>query len=163
MKKSSHLALVQRFPGPVFIDFQHLDFGMEQYVAFVEHSGLGRDGKISYERLVHVFRYVPPTRSNTPFHLAFYIEAKGGTSVKAFLHNQKQYYVIANSRDDKGSCDTPSTLYVRTAKGLLHVQEFDTQGAGNVEVFVVKGLVYLVFANHHDSDGRVDIYSKIFR
>ena len=163
LKNGGRLALVQRFNGPVFIDFQFLDFGREKYVAFVENNGKGWDGQTSYARLVYVFRYVPSFTGNSLFHFAFHIEAHGGTSVKGFLHNENQYYVIANSRSDKGSCDVHSTLYVKTANGLLNVQTFETQGAEDVEVFVIRGLVYLVFANHRDAHGMVDIYSKIYR
>ena len=163
MKHDGTLTLVQAFHGPVFIDFQYLDFGKEKYAAFVENNRKGWNGKTFYDGLVHLFKYFPTAESNATFHFAFHIEAQGGTRVKGFLHNEKQYFVVANSKNTKGRICTYSILYVKTPRGLLNVQTFETQGAEDVEVFVASGLVYLIFANHQDSRGMVDIYSKVYR
>ena len=161
--KNGNFTLVQQFAIFGCIDFEFADFNEEKFAIFVEHQGKGLNGKVSYERLYHVYRYVPPGLSATSFHHEFHVKMDGGTSVKAFLHKGRQYYVAANSIRGRGSRDVKSTVHVKTSFGILLIQEFETNGAEDVEVFVMDGRIYLAFASHKNADGSVDIYSKIYR
>ena len=84
--------------------------------------------------------------------------------MKTFLHKGREYFVAANSFAERENLrSAKSTLHIRTEFGFIKLQEFHTHGAEDVEVFVIAGLVYLVFANHKNNEGMVDIYSTVYR
>ncbi|XP_065071330.1 uncharacterized protein LOC135696002 isoform X2 [Rhopilema esculentum] len=158
MVNNNSFVLQQKFNIPGCVDFEFVDHGEKKYAVFVENVGLTWDGKMSHERHYHVYRYISPT-----FYRINSVATKGGTSVKSFVHGNNEYFVAANSLDDRERRDLKSTLHVRVRDGFILIQEFDTQGAEDVEVFEIDGWVYMMFANHRDDTGKVDIYSTLYR
>lgn len=156
--------LVQRFPISGCVDFEFGDFGNEKFAIFVQKVGTNWKGLKSYDGAYHVYRFIPPGIGSTSFHHITNIAMHGGTSVKTFLHKGREYFIAANSYAERGNLwNAKSTLHIRTEFGFIKLQEFHTQGAEDVEVFVMAGLVYLVFANHKNNEGMVDIYSTVYR
>eukprot|EP00794_Sanderia_malayensis_P005492 gene5492-6177_t len=156
--------LSQQFQTTGCVDFEFAKLLMENYVIFVENVGTNWLGSKSYSQSFKVYKHVKSNSNTNEFEFVSSIGMLGGTCVRSFVHSSKNYFVAANSYSIAGNKNNAkSVLYVKTTFGFLMVQQFETQGAQDVEVFRIDGLVYIAFANHKDNEERVDIYSTVYR
>ena len=106
-----------------------------------------------------------PLRENFTLSFRTKVRALGAKRVKVLIKDQRYpYFVTANSFYESGNqYHVKSTMHFQSPFGYELLQSFETQGAQDVEIFKLEGLWYIVFANHRDNSGNVDIYSYIYR
>ena len=161
---AGNFSLVQQFPTSGCVDFEFAKLSMESYAVFVENVGTNWLGIESYSQSFHLYKHLKQSLNAKEFQYSSNVGMRGGMKVKAFVHRNKNYFVAANSFSDNGNKhNTKSSLYLKTQFGFLLVQQFETHGAQDAEVFQIGGLMYIAFANYKDNEQRVDIYSTVYR
>lgn len=156
---------VQQFATSGGIDFEYVEMGFgEKYAIFLDYVGRNFYGSPTYERWFKVNQYLPYEDSSKPFQYKTKVRALGATSVKVFQRENSFYFLTANSFYEIGNqYHVKSTMHLKVPYGYLMIQEFDTHGAQDVEVIMIDGVRYILFANHQDNTGSVDIYSFVYK
>lgn len=163
----SKFEMLQEFQTSGGIDFEFAEAGNEKYAIFLDHVGqnwYGGDSQ-TYEKWFQINQFLPEANLKEPFQYRTKVRALGAKKVKVLIREDKYpYFITANSYYETGNqYHVKSTMHFQTPFGYELVQSFETQGAQDVEAFKIDGLWYVVFANHQDNSGKVDIYSYIYK
>ena len=165
--QTSGFTLLQTFDASGGIDFEFANIGKEKYAIFLDHVGQNWFGgdSTTYKKWFQVNQFLPDRNKKQPFHYKTKVRALGAKRVKVLTKDQRYpYFVTANSFYESGNqYHVKSTMHFQSPFGYDLLQSFETQGAQDVEMFKLEGLWYIVFANHRDISGNVDIYSYIYR
>ena len=160
INSTEHLQLVQRFYTKGGRDFEFADLKSGKYAIFAEHF----EKNVQHQRCM-IYQFMP--NSDKTFMHKQSMQTMDVTKVRAFVQNNEEYLVVANSKEltAKGLImNVPSALYIKEDHGYGKSHfEFETKSAHDVEVFKIDGIRYLAFANYMDNMGEVDIYSSIYR
>ena len=160
----THFDLVQTFATSGGIDFEFADLGSEKYAIFLDHVGQNWYGGGTYEKWFQLNQFLPHENQRKPFQYRTKVRALGAKQVKVFNKLGRHYFVTANSFMETGDqYHVRSTMHAKTPFGFELIQEFRTQGAQDVEIIVIDGIRYILFVNHRDNSGKVDIYSLVYR
>ncbi|XP_047129042.1 uncharacterized protein LOC100199482 isoform X1 [Hydra vulgaris] len=163
--QTSKFQLLQNFSTSGGVHFEFADLGSEKYAIFLDSIGDQSWLKESvYKKSFSIYQYLPQENALRPFQYKSKILALGGKSVKVFLRQGIPFFVTANSFYDNGlRYQVKSTLHAKTTKGFELIQEFDTMSAQDVEVITINGERFILFVNHQDNSGNVDIYSSVYK
>jgi len=129
----------------------------------VGQNWYGGTDQYTYMKSFQVNQFLPSEGQDKPFQYRTKVRALGAKKVKVFTKDNMHYFVTANSYHKMGNLyHVKSTMHIQTTYGYQLVQEFNTQGAQDVEVVVIDGRRFLFFANKMDNAGKVDIYSIVY-
>ena len=161
----SKFELLQNFSTSGSVDFEFADFGNEKYAIFLDSIGVQTwFGGSIYEKSFSIYQYMPQEDFKKPFQYKSKVRALGAKSVKVFMRQGIPFFITANSYIDNGfQYQVKSTMHAKTSKGFELIQEFDTMAAQDVEVVVINDERFILFVNHQDNSGNVDIYSSVYK
>lgn len=157
--------LLQEFSTSGGIDFEYADLGGDKYAIFLDHVGQNwYGGGSTYEKWFQLQQFLPTENLEKPFHYRTKVRTLGAKSVKVFSKDGHHYFVTANSYFEVGDkYHVKSTMHIQSQFGYELVQTFETQGAQDVEIVMIDGVRYILFVNHIDNSGKVDIYSSVYK
>ena len=165
LNATNQYELLQEFSTSGGIDFEFADLDSGKFAIFLDHVGQNwYGGGSTYEKWFQLQQFLPSASLEKPFQYRTKVRALGAKRVRVFSKDGRHYFVTANSYYENGNkYHVKSTMHLQTPFGYELIQNFETSGAQDVEVILIEGIRYILFANHQDNSGKVDVYSVVFR